>query len=492
MQLIRLRSQIGALTFGAALLAAAGTASAQTTQAYSAIFPGTPNLFTLPGLTPAQLTMAHSIDNLCPNISALAMLPDATDDQMNLATICGNMIGTAVVLQGGANPGSLPVIPGLTIADVKNSLTQINGGAETVVPTSQASVLRNLQGNVVASRLSVLHMRMIGGTGMGSDEQARTTLLAMGQGASAQDAHGNFLVAQNAPTEVSMWHDKLGFFFNGIGQFGDSDTTGTQNGYSFDNEGLVFGADYRFTPALTIGASFGYTYSNTEFDVTPQSAPGQHLRGNLFEGSLYASWYATDQLYFDTIASIGGGENDSLRHIVIPGLVDASAKGSFGTRTYGIAVGGGYSMPFGALTLTPTARFEFRRVESDTFTESGAGGLNLTYGSTSQDAVLSFIGGQGQYAISTSFGVVIPTARVEWVHQYNSGNNTVSVAYLNDPVLSSFTLASDKPTRDYADIGLGVALQLEGNWSGFLNYDAIVGITHTTLNNFTAGLRYGF
>jgi outer membrane lipase/esterase len=291
-----------------------------------------------------------------------------------------------------------------------------------------------------------------------------------------------------------LWHDKLGVFVNVLGQFGSSDTTGIQNGYDFFNTGFVAGADYRVMPQLTVGASLGYTYADTSFNSTPQSPPGQYLHGNLIEGSAYATWYPTDQIYVDGVASIGGGFNNAQRVITVPITPGArTATGSFGSHTYGVAVGGGYAIPMEALTLTPTARFEYRRVESDAFTETGASGLDLSYGGSQENAVLTFLGGQAQYAISTSYGVVTPTARFEWAHQYNRGNTAISVAYAGDPTgLSTFTMLGDAPSRNYYDIGIGVALQLAGNWSGFFNYDAILGVSHTSFNSFTAGFRFSF
>jgi outer membrane autotransporter protein len=469
-----------AMAVGVALGALPGLAAAQS---FSQLFPGT-GLTTLPGMTDAQSKMASSIDNVCPTINTVRPGSD-------LANACNLMTGTALAVQGQANPG-LPVIPGITTVDqLRAALTQFNGGAETVVPTSQASVLRNLQGNAVAARLSVLHTRMLGG--FASNDLPPNTMLAQADGFSAKDTPG-YLLAQNAPTEMSLWHDKLGIFVNVLGQFGSSDSTTSQNGYDFFNTGFVAGADYRLMPQLTVGVSLGYTYSDTSFDSSPSSPPGQFLHGNMIEGSLYASWYPTDQLYIDTVASIGGGFNDLQRSITVPITPGArTATGSFGSHTYGLAVGGGYAMPFDALTLTPTARFELRRVESDPFTESGASGLDLAYGSSQENAVLTFLGGQAQYAISTSYGVVTPTGRFEWAHQYNRGNTAISVSYASDPTgLSTFTMLGDQASRNYYDIGVGVALQLANNWSGFVNYDAILGVSHTSFNSFTAGFRFSF
>jgi hypothetical protein len=46
------------------------------------------------------------------------------------------------------------------------------------------------------------------------------------------------------------------------------------------------------------------------------------LSGDLLQGNLYATYFPTDTLYFDGIAMIGGGDNNSRRHIVIPRVTD--------------------------------------------------------------------------------------------------------------------------------------------------------------------------
>jgi outer membrane autotransporter protein len=461
---------------------------------------GATGLLALPGLNAIQAGMAHAVDGICPTLAVNTAIETAA--QLQLGTICSKMTAAALVANG--TPSSQDPLGlqstyfpggGVTVAQVLAALSQLNGGGELVDPTSQASALRGQITSAVAARLSVLHMHSLGLGGVENDDPVLSRV-AMNTDGTRTDAPGALVIAQTAPTDVSIWKDRLGIFATGLGQFGARDTTGNANGYSFDNTGLLVGADYRLTPQLVVGTAFAYNHSSTDFDVSPGSPPGQYLHGDLFQGNLYASYYPTNALYIDAVGAIGGGSNDSLR------IVDASiltsgvtATGSYGTRTYGLALGGGYNFPMGAWTLTPTARLEFDRVEADGFTENNGGAFDLTYGASAQNAYLSFVGGQAQYAISTSFGVLTPTARFDWAHQYNAGNNTVSIAYANDipgSPLSAFTLSGDRPDRNYYDLGVGVAIQLADNWSGFLNYDAIVGLSHTTYNSFSAGFRFGF
>jgi outer membrane autotransporter protein len=89
-----------------------------------------------------------------------------------------------------------------------------------------------------------------------------------------------------------------------------------------------------------------------------------------------------------------------------------------------------------------------------------------------------------------------PSTKIfEWAHQYNSANAAVPVpvAYSNDPQhLSLFIGAADPVSRNYVDLGVGLALQMSAGQSAFISYDGIVGLNHTTYNNFVAGVRFTF
>jgi outer membrane autotransporter protein len=197
---------------------------------------------------------------------------------------------------------------------------------------------------------------------------------------------------------------------------------------------------------------------------------------------------------------IGGGDNNSQRQIVIPSAtttpaVNRIATGNFGSRLAGFTVSGGYDLPAGPLILTPIARFLYQHTGVDAFSEQGAMGADLQYGSSSVNTVVTFLGGDAQYPVNTSFGALYPIARFRWAHQYNPGNTNVSVAYSNDAspgLLSSFILPGTPTSKNYFDLGVGISLQLSGNASGFINYDAIVGISHTSFNTFTGGIRMMF
>jgi outer membrane autotransporter protein len=468
---------------------------AQSPMSFSAMF-GQPNLTALPGLNGAQQMMAQSINNVCPTINTIAVTPN----QKDLALLCSAMIGNTLAVQGQPNPSAVSNLPrnlGLDASGLQGALQQLNGGAELVVPASQTSVTQTTQTSrqtgAIEARLSQLR-NLTTGTALAGAESPRAGQVAA---LSTLEPDGRILVEPGAPLQFASSAGPLGVYANGLGQFGSRDMTSTVNAYSFNNAGFIAGADYLFTPQLIAGLAFGYTRSSTNFATSAVSAPGQFLRGDLLQGNLYATYY-NDAFYLNGIGLIGGGNNNSRRHIVLPNTVaglpgDRIANGSYGSGVQGATLGGGYSLPFGALILTPTARLLYQHLGVDAFSENDALGADLQFGSTSLNTFLSFLGAEAQYTISTPLGVLNPLARFHWAHQYTPGNTAVSVAYSNDPsLLSSFILPGAQSSRNYFDLGVGLALQVSRNGSAFINYDSILGLNHTTYNSFTAGIRMTF
>ena len=276
---------------------------------------------------------------------------------------------------GPTKPICLPSF-GLNASGLNGALEQLNGGAELVVPTSQASVLQTAQTSrqtgVIEARLNELR-NWTTGTAVASTQPLGAVQVAA---LSPLEPGGAIRLAQNEPPPFAYSTGPFGVFADGLGQFGSRDTTTSENGYSFNNAGFIAGADYRFTPQLVAGLAFGYTQSNTSFDTSAVSAPGQFLHGNLFQGNIYATYSVTDAFYLNGIAFVGGGNNNSQRDIMLPNTVpglpgDRIANGSFGSRIEGVTLAGGYAVPFGPLVVTPIGRFLFQHTGVDALNEKG-------------------------------------------------------------------------------------------------------------------------
>jgi hypothetical protein len=175
------------------------------------------------------------------------------------------MIGNALHVLGQPSDPSLGTPFSLDANGLNGALSQLNGGAELLVPTSQASVVQTTQTSrqtaAIEERLKELR-DWTTGTALAGTEPPR---LAQVASSNIREPDDGLRLAQNQPLEFAYSTGPFGVFVSGLGQFGSRDQTTTETGYSFNNAGFIAGADYRFTSQLIAGLAFGCTQSNTQF-----------------------------------------------------------------------------------------------------------------------------------------------------------------------------------------------------------------------------------
>lgn len=148
-----------------------------------------------------------------------------------------------------------------------------------------------------------------------------------------------------------------------------------------------------------------------------------------------------------------------------------------------------------AFSLTPYGRGTYQKTTIDAFSETGGGGLNLAFDEQDNESLTSTLGAQASYAISTGFGVLLPTIYAEWVHEFRNDQSGVGVRYAADPTpsqLSRFTVGFDAPDRNYFNLGVGLAATLPNGWSAFGNFETVAGLRDTTSHVVTLGGRLEF
>jgi outer membrane lipase/esterase len=294
---------------------------------------------------------------------------------------------------------------------------------------------------------------------------------------------------------------RLGIFVTGEVTFGDKDSSGEVEGYDFDTQGVTVGADWRFTDNLVAGAAVGYSRFNADFDESDVSLEGQELESDAVQFSLFSSFYLTDQLFVDGIASFGWHFYDSERRILVPSaadpatLIETSAKGDFDAIHYGFATNVGYTIRRFGANLTPIARLEYLRAEIDGFTEEedSPEAIELTFDDHNVDSLTLNVGLEADYPFSTAFGVISPNVRAEAVHEFLGNEDGVLVRYAADPTqLSEFEVSNERDNDYYGILGAGVAATLQGGWAAFVDYHTFVGLDNFDIHTVNVGLRLEF
>jgi len=433
--------------------------------------------------------MARSIDRVCPTLIANAALLNT--QQQDLRDVCRRMVQTA------NDALDLPNRPtgasyGLSEDETKNVLQRING-EELATPDAQITEIRGIQTGNISSRLDAIRSGLAG-----------PGISIAGLSLNA----GERVLALTDPEDFQIvpaqWEDlgflsRLGLFLTGAFKFGDKETTAASDGFDFLTQGVTAGADYRLTDQFVLGAAFGYSNFDADFDTTDQSAAGQDLDSDTFVGSLFGSYSFTNGPFVDAIASVGWGEYDSTRKIVIVSANPAvpsenrTAKGDFDALHYGVAANFGWDIPIQAFTVTPLARVEFVRAEIDGFEEDGADGLNLEFDDHNAESLTTNLGLEATYSISTAFGVIVPSVRAEYVHDFLIDDDGADVSYAADPTgLSAFEITTEAADQDYGIVGAGAAATFPAGWAAFVDWNTFVGLSNFDIHTVNVGFRKEF
>jgi outer membrane autotransporter protein len=215
--------------------------------------------------------------------------------------------------------------------------------------------------------------------------------------------------------------------------------------------------------------------------------------------SLYGTYYPTDRLYVDAVGSVGIGNYDSKRLVVIDSTTtepaeNRTARGDFDSWIYGASITAGYDYPvWQGLTITPSAGLDYLHADIGSFKETGAGGLNLDYDDQNLDSLVSSVGVQLAYPISFNFGVLSPYVRGTWFYDLSGNDDGVEFRFKADPTdLSSFEMKPVDQDRSYGSIEAGLSSALPRGFSLFAEYGTLVGLDDVTQHRLVAGLRKTF
>ncbi len=448
---------------------ASGVAFAQT--------PPLIQIVTHPGFTEAQANTGTAVQNACTNLNNLTTAgAPLTADQVDLRTECTRMVRTARNLLNGTS-----VTPNLgasaTEATLAQALQQI--APEELAANSRMAIeaTAKITASAIRGRLSALRSGAQGLSMNGVDYGKRyDSAVVFGR-----KQRGGVAGADEA------MNGKLGVFINAAYNKGNRGDTNREDGFDFDNAAIMGGVDYRFSEAFVAGVALGY--NRTKVDIS-------NSQGSLDSDALNVNTYATfnlNKFYIEGNLGLSRSNYDSDRNIAYPtdtgGIVRRNAKGGTNGNQFNLGLGAGYDWAFSGLTLTPYGRLEYIKLKIDGFDENGAGGLNLHIDGQSADSTQTALGLRGAYSINTGFGVVIPQASVEWIHEFANNSRNITARYVSDPQNNLIVIPTEHPDRNYFRIGLGLSAVFQGGWSGFVNYENLQGLSNTTQHSFLFGLR---
>src|SRR5690606_13436721 len=110
---------------------------------------------------------------------------------------------------------------------------------------------------------------------------------------------------------------------------------------------------------------------------------------------------------------------------------------------YGFAVSFGKDLAISEWTLNPYLRMEYAKLQIDAYQEKGGGGLGLAFSSQDDHSLTTDLGAQIGRSFSLPWGVLTPSVRFEWEHQYQNGSRDIRGRFVDAaPGTGGFTISN--------------------------------------------------
>ncbi|WP_440996002.1 autotransporter outer membrane beta-barrel domain-containing protein [Arhodomonas sp. SL1] len=417
------------------------------------------------GLTPTQRAVADAVTDACDAIIALPP-SERTDGNEDLLNTCGT-------IQSSSSAG--PLLDELAHDELftQGRLAESTARGQLSNVDQRVAKLRAGSPGVDLSGLNI----SIDGQAMPGQVLQAAAYEALGGGAGDQVGAG-----------FSRWS----VYANGNITRGERDRTRRESGYDADSWNITVGSDYRISDTFFVGGSVGYSRSDTDLRADSGGIDSEGI-----SLSAYATLFEKRGYYLDAVVSYGFNSYDTSRELNVGGG-SFTAEGDPDGEQYTVSLDAGYDINRGAWTIGLQGRLVYLEAEIDGYRESpsnptvaGSGSL-LEIDDQSTDSLTSELAAQVTYALSTSFGVVLPTARLGWEHQFADDSRGMAARFVNDPSSTTFRIRSDEPDRDYFNVGAGVSAQFARGRSAFVFIDWLAGHERESKYSVNAGLRMEF
>jgi outer membrane autotransporter protein len=282
------------------------------------------------------------------------------------------------------------------------------------------------------------------------------------------------------PTGVN---ERWGFFVKGNASYGNQKDRPDSTGYDFTNTGITIGSDYRFTKSLIAGLMFGLNTSRANVDNA-----GSKVKMDGYTLGTYGTYY-NKNIYIDGSVSYGFANYDNTRRIVFPGL-DRTATSSPDGSQFTAYTGAGYDIRKNNWIITPNVSLQYINLNTDSYTESGAGALSLDVDKQNTESLQGNIGTRLSYAWQTNKAVIMPNIRASYGYEFlrDSQNITSRLTQGSSP----FSIQTVSPDRSFLSLGAGITAFTVRDMSVYINYDVQIGENKYLAHNVNAGLRVGF
>jgi outer membrane autotransporter protein len=307
-----------------------------------------------------------------------------------------------------------------------------------------------------------------------------TDFVANGEGTPVLLASAGSDLTGMLPSGVN---ERWGFFVKGNAASGDQKDTPDRTGYDFTSAGVTVGSDYRFTGNFIAGLMLGINTARANVD-----SMGSKVKMDGYTMGTYGTYYHKN-FYIDGSISYGLTNYDNTRRVVFPGL-DRTATSSPDGNQLTAYIGTGYDLRKNNWIITPNMSLQYTKLNTDSYTEKGAGAINLDVDKQSNESLQGNIGARVSYTVQKDDIVLMPNIRASYGYEFlrDSQNITSRLAQGSSP----FSIQTISPDRNFLSLGAGITAFTVRDMSVYINYDGQIGEDKYVAHSVNAGLRMGF
>ncbi|MDD3845045.1 MAG: autotransporter domain-containing protein [Syntrophorhabdaceae bacterium] len=417
-----------------------------------------------------EMSLAYDAKNSYLNMKSNFKKAGATGTRGNVASAIDDAYGNS------SSDDMVTVVDELFSLDdgaLNSAIDQISGTTHsvsaTVAPVKQGSFYQNLFGRTGGATTG------LGFLGLNDRQSDPLTMLASG-GPVANDA-GFSLTRAGQKLPYGMW-------IKGYSVMGNRHGGDTGSRYDYTIGGAIAGFDYLINPNIRAGVAVGYSKTSVDMKQLQDNSDVES-----FQGALYGSYVPTSKLwYVDAAFAYSKNSYETKRYLTF-GNIYRVARGSYDGSDISGYLEGGYKVPiFGGITATPLVSFLAMRNHTDSFTETGAGSVNLETGSNNTDSYQSGLGVKlsREFKAAKDF-TFTPEFGAKWLHEFGDTEANINARFAGETA-GSFVIASDTTERDTGVFSLNLTGKKGDMLNFFVGYD--LGITNDQISHgFTGGLR---
>ena len=363
----------------------------------------------------------------------------------------------------------------LTAPEARTALQSIAGTDPS--GTSQSTHLQQRAlVQTTSSRLAYLDSQ----DGMTGHTAFATAQQWLSQANRRADSSQMLYAVMNAAKEDSRQSQQHGLWIRGFGGAGSVDGSAGTSDASYDVYGFLTGYD-RSQGRITYGILGGYS----EGDLS-QDRPKSSTATESWQLGGYGR-YRSGDLHMDAVLSYSNNDFSTKRTITV-GALTRQARANFDGHALNAYLEAAI-VNVGLVNIQPYAALQFIRQHWDSYTEKGAGALNLKVSDNNNNSLRSTLGVRSSFSLKTrSERLSTLELKAGWSHEFkDEGSRIAQLA--GDTTATRFTITGRALPRDSAVAGISLITTPKDNITLLAELNGEINAEQYNLSA-VVGLRY--